>query len=327
MRRPIERESTTERNMDDNGTSGGWTRLLREPLVHFLVGGAVLFGAYHFAHRDEATTAIDAQTIALTEDDIRQLAVSWLAQGRPQPTAEQLRSLVDQRTTEEMLFREAVALGLDRDDQIIKRRLAQKMDFLAADLATIEEPTRGQLKEWFAKNAGRFALPSHVSFRHVYFSPDKRGASAREAAVSAIKVIAGQLPDSAEVAAAGDPFMFRNLYGDSTPAQVAKEFGPEFADALFGLEARSWQGPIRSGYGWHLIWIDSIEPGRIPDFEEVEPQVKTAWLDERYREIKRVSLEEMRSRYQVTMPRLEDIDLSDLVGQQASSVATGGLSQ
>lgn len=327
MTRLIERESNTERNMTDNGTSGRWTRLLREPLVHFLVGGAVLFGAYQFVPRDEAISAVDGLTIALTEDDIRQLAVSWLAQGRPQPTAEQLRSLVDQRVTEEILFREAVALGLDRDDEIIKRRLAQKMDFLTADLATMEEPTRDELKEWFAKNAGRFALPPHVSFRHVYFSPDKHGASTREAAAATINLIAGKRPGSPEVAAAGDPFMFRNTYGDSTPAQVAKEFGPEFANALFDLEAKSWQGPIRSGYGWHLVWIDSTEPGRIPDFEEVEPNVKSAWVEERYREIKRVALEEMRSRYLVTMPTIEDVDLNDLVGQQASSGAAEGLSQ
>ncbi|HWK63294.1 MAG TPA: peptidylprolyl isomerase [Rhizobiaceae bacterium] len=306
--------------------SRGWARLLREPLVHFLVVGALLFGAYHFVS-GERDAGPDGQKIELTQNDIRQLAVSWLAQGRPLPTVDQLRSLVDQRVTEEILFREAVSLGLDRDDEIIKRRLAQKMDFLAADLAAINEPTKAELVEWFSKNADRFALPPHVSFKHLYFSPDKHGGGARDAATATLDLVTGKLPDSPEVASAGDPFMFRTYYGDSTPEQVAKEFGPRFAETLFQLKPKSWQGPIQSGYGWHLVWVDSIEPGRVTAFEEVEPNVKSAWLDDRYREIKRNALEEMRSRYKVVVPSLHDIDLRGLSGPQAANASEGTLSQ
>ncbi|MGO4834450.1 peptidyl-prolyl cis-trans isomerase, partial [Rhizobiaceae sp. 2RAB30] len=305
--------------------TGGWQRLLHEPLVHFLVVGALLFGAYHFT-RGETETAFDSQKIVLTEDDIRQLAVSWLAQGRPAPTTDQLRSLVDQRVTEEILFREAVAMGLDRDDQIIKRRLAQKMDFVAADLAAIDEPTKADLADWFSKNSDRFVLPPHLNFRHIYFSPDKHGGGAREAAAAALASISGKVPGSPELASVGDPFMFRDYYGDSTPEQVAKEFGPVFAETLFQLEPKSWQGPIQSGYGWHLVWIDSVEPGRVPAFEEVEMNVKSAWLDDRYREVKQTALEEMRSRYEVILPSLENMDLLNLAGPKAASTSTEALS-
>lgn len=323
---PITPEQDPECAADAVQISGRWTRLLHEPLLHFLVVGALLFGAYQYVN-DEPDTSVDTQRIELTQNDIRQLAVSWLAQGRPLPTPDQLRSLVDQKVTEEILFREAVSLGLDRDDEIIKRRLAQKMDFLAADLAAIEEPTRAELTEWFSKNSDRFALPPHVSFTHLYFSPDKHGDGARDAATATLGLIVGNPPGSPEVAAAGDPFMFRNYYGDSTPEQVAKEFGPNFAESLFQFEPRSWRGPIQSGYGWHLVWIDSIEPGRIPAFEEVEPNVKSAWLDDRYREIKQTALEEMRSRYNVVVPSLDDIDLQSLAAPQAASASTQTLSQ
>jgi hypothetical protein len=253
--------------------------------------------------------------------------MTWIAQGQPVPTPVQLRSLVDQKVTEEILVREAVALGLDRDDEIIKRRLAQKMDFLAADLAAITEPSKAELKEWYAKNAERFALPPHMAFRHLYFSPDKRGGAARDDAGAALAIVADKPSDAAETASLADPYMFNSYYRDSTPEQLAKEFGPEFAAALFKLKPGSWQGPVQSGYGWHLVWIDSIEPGRVPAFEEVAPDVKSAWLDDRYREVKQNALAEMRSRYVIVVPPLDSIDLQDLGGSQAASAGVETLSQ
>jgi len=288
-----------------------WQRLLSEPLLHFVVVGMVLFGGYRL-FTPAAEEAADQQKVSLTKDDVRQLAVTWLAQGRPAPTPDEMRSLMDQKVTEEILFREAISLGLDRDDEIIKRRLAQKMDFLAADLATLDEPSNAQLKEWYAKRSDRFALSPHLSFRHLYFSFDKHGAAARQAAEAAIPTVNGKPADSPEVASVADPFMFRNYYGDATPDQMAKEFGPDFAKALFTLKPGSWQGPVQSGYGWHLIWVDSIEPGRIPAFEEITPAVKSAWFDERYTEVKANALREMRSRYVVTLPTVTADDLQEL---------------
>lgn len=301
------------------GPSGGghyapktkWQRFLGEPLLHFVIVGVVLFGAYRLVSPEPEESA-DPKKIELTKDDVRQLAVTWLAQGRPPPTLDQLRSLMDEKVTEEILFREAVALGLDRDDQIIKRRLAQKMDFLAADLAALDEPSNAELKEWYAKNSDRFVLSPHVSFRHLYFSFDKHGEATREVAAAAIGAVSGKPADSPEVASIADPFMFRNYYGDATPDQMAKEFGPDFAKALFNLKSGSWQGPVQSGYGWHLVWIGSIEAGRVPAFEEVAPAVKTAWMDERYNEVKRTAFQEMRSRYVVILPSVVPDDLLGL---------------
>lgn len=295
-----------------------WQRFLTEPLLHFVIVGVVLFGAYHLlAPASEAV--VDQHAINLTKDDVRQLAVTWLAQGRPTPTPDEIRSLMDHKVTEEILFREAVSLGLDRDDEIIKRRLAQKMDFLAADLATLDEPDNAKLKEWYSQHSDRFALAPHLSFRHLYFSFDKHGDAAREAAAAAIPAISGKPADSPEVASVADPFMFRNYYGDATPDQMAKEFGPDFAKALFTLKSGSWQGPVQSGYGWHLIWVDSIEPGHVPAFEEVSPAVRSAWVDERYEEVKSNALKEMRSRYVVNLPTVTADDLQDLQVQAGTS--------
>jgi peptidyl-prolyl cis-trans isomerase C len=291
-------------------------RWLREPLLHFLLAGAAIFAVYELLN-PTAGRITQTDRIVLTKDDLRQLTIGWLAQGRSAPTPEQMHALVEQKVREEILSREAVALGLDRDDEMIKRRLAQKMDFLAADVAALQEPSAAVLRDWFAQNSGRFALPPRLSFRHLYFSFD-RGSGAHDAAAAVLAKIAGQPADATEAAAAVDPFMFRDYYGDRAPEQIAKEFGPDFAKALFQLEPGAWRGPIRSGYGWHLVFVDATEPGRIPAFEEVEPDVKSAWLDQKQREIKHTAFGAMRARYTVVVPPIEATDLTDLRIPQAA---------
>lgn len=317
----------TEQHAAAKGTPRRWWHgLLGEPLVHFLAAGAILFGVYWLFNR-EPDSAADGQQIEISANDIRQMVVAWLAQGRSPLTRDQLQSLIDQKVNEEILFREGMALGLDRNDEIIRRRIAQKMDFLAADVAAMQEPEKAELVEWFSTHSERFALPPRASFRQLYFSPDKRGAAARSDAVAALDVIAGKRPDTPEVAALADPFILRTYYSNSTPDQMLKEFGPAFAAKLFELEPGGWRGPIASGYGWHLVWIDAMEPGRIPAFEEVEADVRAAWHDASYQEIKRAALDEMRSRYTVVVVPLDRVNLSDLRGQAPANLPSDSVSQ
>jgi peptidyl-prolyl cis-trans isomerase C len=298
---------------EDLAPSGknGWRSVLSEPLLHFMIVGVGLFVTYHLLNPEQSNSA-GSQTIVLTKDDVRQLAISWLAQGRSTPTADQVKGLVDQKVTQEILFREAVSLGLDRDDEVVKRRLAQKMDFLAADVANMQEPTTEQLQTWYSQNAQSFALPSHATFRHLYFSSDRHGKDAEGAAVAALKLIAGKLPDAPEVKALGDSFMFQDHYGDATPDQMSKEFGVDFSKALFRLSPGKWEGPIQSGYGWHLVWVDATDPGRIPTFAEIQPNVKAGWIEDQYRAIKLTALNEMRSHYTVVEPPIDARDFEDL---------------
>ncbi len=299
-------------------------RWLREPLLHFLFAGALIFAIYQLLNPTANRTDQTSQ-IALTKDDLRQLAVHWLAQGRPLPTADQMHALIEQRVSEEILSREAVALGLDKDDEIIKRRLAQKMDFLAADIAALQDPGDAELRAWYTQNSDRFALPPRASFRHLYFSFDRPGA--QDAAAAALDKIASEPADAAKVAAVADAFMFQDYYAEKAPDQIAKEFGPGFAKAVFQLKPGAWQGPIQSGYGWHLVFVDAIEPGRVPGFDEVAPDVKSAWLDQKQREIKRIALEAMRARYTIVVPPVESVDFGSLRNPQSPIASTGVLPQ
>lgn len=276
-------------------------RWLREPLLHFVLIGAGLFALFAWVNRHQ-TTATPRQ-IVLTEDDILQMVVAWRAQGLPEPNAEQMQSLLDSKIREEVLYREAVAMGLDQQDTIVKRRMAQKMDFLAEDLSTLREPSREELQAWFKAHPKDFAYPSRITFQHLYFSSDEHGEKTRDAAASALTKLQGRPANAPEAASLGDAFMFQNDYSDRTPDQVGAVFGGKFAKALFELKPGAWSGPIESGFGWHLVFIDSLAAERTPEFEEVEAEVKEQWLANQRAEFKRHAYDTMRAKYEVILPK------------------------
>jgi hypothetical protein len=276
---------------------------LREPLLHFVLIGAALFVGYRVLNPGADATAPSTR-IELTQDDLLQMSVAWLAQGRSAPTAEQMRHLVELKVREEILYREALALGLDKADSIVKRRLAQKMEFLAEDVSAIGEPSSEQLRAWYTESSERFALAPRFSFRHLYFSFDRGGERAGEAAARALAALAGRPSDWPDAAALADPLMFQDYYGDRSLDEMAKLFGPGFARALTQLEPGAWQGPIESGYGWHLIFVDAVTPRRVPAFEEIETEIKSEWVAEQRTQAKRKAYETMRARYEVVLPEL-----------------------
>ena len=280
-------------------------RLLREPLLHFLVLGLALFVVYeYFGPRVSMTEG--SKEIRLTQDELLQLGTYFQSQWRRPPTLAEFSHLVENKVRQEVLYREALAMGLDKDDEIVKRRMAQKMKFLAEDVAAAHEPTTAELKSWFEKHTAMFALPPRLSFRHLYFSPDRRGARARDDAAKALVKLASQPEGSKLAAALADRFMFQDYYRDRTPEYLGKEFGPQFALAVAKLAPGLWEGPIESGFGWHLVFVDTVVPGRVPAFEEVESDVKTAWLGEQKALAWQNAYKKMRAKYTVLLPAPPD---------------------
>src|SRR6516162_7678481 len=276
-------------------------RWLREPLLHFLLLGALLFCVNAYMNGGHGGVEASKQ-IVLTIDDLRTMQTYFEWQWHRSPTPQEFQAMVEDKVREEVLYREGLAMGLEKEDTIVKRRMAQKMQFLAEDVAAAHEPSTAELKAWFDQHKDKFALPSRYSFRHLYFSPDKRGKNAQDDAAKALAKVSGQPEDSKLTASLGDQFMFQDYYGDRTPEAIAKEFGPQFAVALEKLKPGSWQGPVESGYGWHLVFVDTVIPGRIPAFEEVESEVKTAWLAEQKQTAWQKSYAEMRAKYTVLLP-------------------------
>lgn len=280
-------------------------RWLSEPLLHFLLLGVVLFAVSDWLEHGRGGVESSKQ-IQLTLDDARQLERVFESQwGRP-PSPEEFGHLVESKIQEEVLYREGLAMGLDKEDTIVKRRLAQKLRFLAEDVAAAHEPTTAELESWYEQNHARFAEPSRLSFRHLYFSPDTRGQHARDDAVKALAKLEGQPEDAKIAGSLADPFMSQEYYRDRAPEYLGKEFGPQFALAVTHLTPGSWQGPIESGFGWHLVFVDTVIPGRIPAFEEIEPEVKTAWLGEQKEQAWTKAYAEMRAKYTVSIPGPSD---------------------
>ena len=298
-------------------TSSLLRRCLREPLLHVLLIGATLFVVY-YALNPSAGQRQDSNRIAITADDLSQLRLAWMAQWQRPPTTEEMRNLLDGKIREEVLFREALALGLDKDDTIIKRRLAQKMEFVMEDGASLREPADDELRRWFAQNEERFATPGLVTFRHLYFSPDLRGAGAHDAAVQALRKLAGKPEQTPELQGLSDPFMFQDFYAERSPDQVAGIFGAAFAQALPALTQGKWLGPIESGLGWHLLWVESAASGRIPAFEEIEARVKSEWSDQQRAEAKRKMFDRMKDRYQIALPEAAPANPNGALAHAAS---------
>jgi len=298
----------------------GLRRVLHEPLLHFLLIGVLLFAGYAWLERSRgAETSLNE--IRLSLDELAQLELLFESKWERAPTAGEFNALVEDRIREEILYREALALGLDKDDTIVRRRMAQKMKFLAEDVAAAREPATEELRIWFEAHGDLFALPPRVSFRHLYFSPDQR-TQARNDAGQALLQLAGEPPDSARADGLADLFMFQDFYGDRTTQEIAREFGPEFAQSVLKLTPGSWQGPLQSGYGWHIVFVNSITPGRIPDFEEVESDVKTAWLGEQKAAAWQQAYDDMRARYKVLLPVPPDDAAVPTTGPATSSADT-----
>lgn len=277
-----------------SSTPSFWKRLAREPLLHFVLIGTLLF---YIGSRNAPDDASAGNEIVISEGDIDQMLVSWMAQGRPPPPPEAIRSMVEQKVREEVLYREAISMGLDKDDTIVKRRLAQKMDFLAEDLSSLEEPTTAELRQWFDGNLDKFVQPPRVSFRHVYYSFDVHGKDARE--MAARELSTGAQPVN------GDRFMFQSAYAERTEADLYSIFGPAFSHQLFTLTPGQWVGPVESPYGWHAVFVEDLSPPITPGFEEVEADVKAAYVAARRAEFREEGYRVMRQKYKVVLPTFD----------------------
>jgi hypothetical protein len=271
-------------------------RLLREPLVHFLILGALLFGLYQWLGGPAAGAA--GGDIVVTEGRIRNLTDTFNRTWQRPPTAEELNGLVEDYIREEVLYREGVALGLDRDDTIIRRRLRQKLEFVSEDAASALEPTDAELAEFLAKNPDRYRVESSLSFSQVFLDPSKRGETLEADAASLLDVLRSR-GDKLDLATLSDSLMLDSRYEAATEGDIDRLFGAEFEEALRGQPVGEWLGPLKSGYGAHLVRIDARVPGRVATLAEVRDAVARDWSAARRQQLLDEQYRQLRGRYQV----------------------------
>jgi hypothetical protein len=280
--------------------------ILREPLVHFLLLGAAIYLVTGWA--SPAVEEDSDQTIRVTSAEIGWLTTSWEKRWNRPPTARERAGLIDEYVRETVLYREALAMGLDRDDTIIRRRLAQKLEFLSQDLVAFEEPGDVLLGAWYAENRGRYREPPMLTVTHVFFDPDARGDRTLDDARAAVEQLAGRAPDAAELDALGDPFLLQRYYPERTQPELAKLFGSEFAQQLTQLPVGEWHGPVLSGYGTHVVFVHEREEARIAPFAVVRDRVRQDWEDAERAKLNEEFYARLRARYEVIV---EDDDPGD----------------
>jgi hypothetical protein len=267
-------------------------KLVREPLLHFLLLGALLFAGHGWLRRGEAggseEIVVDAARVAAL---VAQFERVW----QRSPDRSEIDGLVQAFVREEILYREGLALGLDRDDPVVRRRVGQKLAFLA-DGAGPEPPGEADLEAWLRDHAADYAIPARYSVRQVFFDPARRGAALGAAMDAARSALASGRGPAAEL---GDATLLPAALERVPLSELEKVFGGEFAQAVAALPPGSWQGPIQSGYGAHLVLVEAREEASAPALAAVRAEVERDWLRSRAEASSEAFYRKLRERYSV----------------------------
>ena len=272
-------------------------RLLKEPLLHFLVLGVVMFAIYSRASKHSSN---EPRQIVVSQGQIASMVAGFTGTWQRPPTSAELEGLIQDRVREEVYSREALALGLDKDDTVIRRRLRQKMEFVTDDITAQAEPTDDDLGTYLNAHPDSFRVQRLFTFSQVYLNPDLHGEHLTHDAAQLLAQL-NQSGGNADVSALGDPFLLDRQF-DALPAgEATKLFGEKFAATLGELAPGHWQGPLESGYGVHLVFISERTEGRLSALAEVRDDVRREWANARRREANETLYEAMRKRYVVTV--------------------------
>jgi hypothetical protein len=272
--------------------------VMREPLLHFLLAGAGLFLLFNVVSEPEMT---GDEQIIVSSGQIEHLVTLFVKTRVRPPSDAELRSLIDNFILEEVLYREATAIGLDQDDTIIRRRLKQKMEFLVDDFSATE-PTDEDLQQFLDADPDRFQTDARISFEQVYLVD-----SSLDTANAMLVALQNDEPVKTDNALASG--LLPGHFEDASASSITSQFGASFKDSLFALEAGQWTGPVESPFGLHLIRIDQIVEARVPALAEIRSVVKRDWLSDRRNKARQVLFDELRAKYTITIEAYEAPDL------------------
>ena len=281
-------------------------KLLREPLLHFMFIGAVIYLLYGvFA---EPVPEDADKTIVVSAGEVEWMKTSWQKRWNRPPTEAEFDGLIQQYIRETVLYREALTMGLNKHDQVIRRRLAQKLEFLAKDLVALIPPTDEELQAYFDEHQDRYQEPVLYTFTQVFIDPDKRGDTTLGDAevIKTTLVTQGNAIDDA--GALGDDFMLQNYYPEKDRVEIQKLFGSGFTESLVKLSPGQWHGPVLSGYGVHLVYVSNISEPPVPVFAEVRERVVQDWTTDKSEELNEKFYASLREQYTVVIEEPEQAE-------------------
>jgi hypothetical protein len=263
-----------------------WKAALRDPLVHFVLIGALLFAGYRWFGPDPT------HTIHVSRATVDGITAETRKRLGHEPNAAEIHAAIENYVEEEALYREALALGLDRGDVIVRRRLVQKIEFLTEDLAAPHAPTDEDLKLFLAQHPENYRSAARYSFRHVYIDRSRHAAPEKAAAQL------GKSLRSAD-AVGGDPFLRGDRFIQQSEVQIADAFGPRFAALLKDAPQGRWTGPLASSYGLHWVYVTERIPEQQADWADVQDRLRTDWRAAKQAAANQDALRRIRAQYQV----------------------------
>ena len=277
-----------------------WRSLLREPVVQFLLIGASLF-VVHTALRPSQQQA--SSEIVITDDQAAALFSQFSSTWQRAPSKQELQSLIDDEVRTEVYVREAMKLGLDQNDTIIRRRLRQKMEFLNESQLANKAPDESELEAYFTANSRLYRTDAEVSFRHVFFDPQQRGDSLADDVQAALLLLRNK-GKGIDLNGLGDPIDLADDWTDLSRKDLVALFGSTFTEALLNQPLGRWSGPIESAYGRHLVRVESVSKGEIPLLEAVRTEVSRDWAQTKLRQNEDDAYQRLLNGYSVRRPEL-----------------------
>lgn len=276
---------------------GFLSKIVREPLVHFVLIGAAVFGLYALVAVDEQGGARD--TIVVSEGRVQQLAQVFARTWQRQPTPDELRGLVDSYVKEEVYYREALKLGLDRDDTLIRRRMQQKMEFVTEPSDELLQPDDDVLQAYLDVHRPDFRVEPRFAFEQVFLNPHRPGEAARVRAEDTLTILKASEDIPPDV---GDPTLLPGEMPLSPLGGIARNFGDSFAANLTDLPENEWAGPIKSAYGLHLVRVTKRVDGYDPSLDEVRDAVVQKWRTEKRNAFQAQTYDDLLAKYDVVLP-------------------------
>jgi PPIC-type PPIASE domain len=277
-------------------------KLIREPFIHFLLLGSAIFLAHHFL---SARADNQPGKIVITQGDITSIVIGFSRTWQRLPTHEELDGLIGDRVREEVYYREAMAMGLDRDDPVIRRRLQQKLQFVTDDVAPPAEPTDAELSEYLKTRAEAFRVDRKFTFSQIYLDPTKHGERLADDINELLTQLRRHEGNGVDPSSLGDNFLLEHRFEATPTSEIAKQFGDKFAVKIAELPVKQWSGPIESGYGVHLVFIENRTEGRLPELAEVRDAVQRDWTNARRLESNEKFFQSLLKHYQVVVEKTD----------------------
>jgi hypothetical protein len=267
-------------------------KILKEPFFHFILIGIALFILYGMVNKQSSSK----NTILINDFDISSLISKWEMQWKRPPTEKELQNLINLNIKQEIFYQEALKMNLDHNDEIIKRRLSQKMKFLSNDIASLIEPTEEELQQYYKEHGDKYLTPTSYSLYQITFSPDKRKDNFKDAAET-LK----QFPDATfeEMKNWGDALPFPFYYPEITSIELGLQLGSKFPDGINDQELNKWVGPIPSGFGYHLVYITNKAEPKLLDFELRKKDVIRDFEYDQQQEIDELIYRELKKKYNI----------------------------